>query len=1022
MGRHISIQSLPATTAMKYTFQDSSPRLRSTRLTSARARTEYLLLLALILLAHAGVSLVNACTAIAVGPLATRDGGTINTHSDDCFDCDFRIARVPPAVHQLPSARNVPPMRYTYPRYVGRDRGATFFPEAVDKSIYNWSESLVVGTIPQVARTYSYIDGSYAIINEFGVSLGESTCGSMLVGKPVYDGGKALFEISELGRVALERSRTARECIQTIGYLAETYGLFSCEWTEERASAEGGEAYTIADEREVWVMHVSPDDTGASAVWVARRVPDNHVVVVANSFIIREIRKEDLENRPDEWMASKNIFEVAIRAKLWSGNEEVDGPLDWKKHYGWNFSPYRDSYVSRRVWRVLSTFAPSLALSPSSSSWDLPFSVPVEKPVTLEQIFALHRDHFEGTPYDTTKGLAAGPFGNPNRYDAFEGVNDPKLKSGAGLLLSEDALALESERGDKLVLDRSEGMPLTDEELATGHFERTISLFRTSYTAVSQMRFTETYHLYAPHLQSEGRYNASKDMYWIVNVPLGLPHQYPDLASRVKALNQTEYASEATGLIRSYKLATYGQRVLAKDVLSLELFPTDQVNRTRTLRPRLTAYRLFLAPHQTKTSVFFPIYPSAVDPEAPKHPVKPLEDESPLSDVPALLRTGSLYKFTAKSAWWIFCAVSNYAERAWRYIVRDIVKEQVEIEQQMLENTLPSVESRAEALIVTSDWQVKVLQASGDSDALEVSGKKKRQTVAAYSKSWRRASDLLNTYTADQTSHVVSRWWDLFWAIITRYHDGYRLDEPHSPDFTSTPLFYPTWWLKAIRWWRQPEGDPAQSIETDAEHWPSSDVCELPRALQTTEQKLIGYSSSKAPKKAAISEVIPSGSLVSANATSSSPAPDNDALLQKLGPIEVDRASPVVPGTVPEQSTGLGDKIKVVPSNRVQVTPAGAAKVAQLCAESNPSSGWTLVFVGIGSVAIFMSGYFLGTHSAEPLPPRGSESGSYHPYSGQRGGFGSLLDGHDTGDESGYERQSLRRNQQHAEEYDPILG
>lgn len=45
------------------------------------------------------------------------------------------------------------------------------------------------------------------------------------------------------------------------------------------------------------------DDTGASAVWAAQRVPDDHITAVANQFVIGEL---DL-NDPTNFMASGEI-------------------------------------------------------------------------------------------------------------------------------------------------------------------------------------------------------------------------------------------------------------------------------------------------------------------------------------------------------------------------------------------------------------------------------------------------------------------------------------------------------------------------------------------------------------------------------------------------------------------------------------------------------------------------------------------------------------------------------------------
>ena len=50
---------------------------------------------------------------------------------------------------------------------------------------------------------------------------------------------------------------------------------------------QAGESMQVCDAAECWVFHICADDTGASAVWVAKRVPDGHVSAVTNAFVIR---------------------------------------------------------------------------------------------------------------------------------------------------------------------------------------------------------------------------------------------------------------------------------------------------------------------------------------------------------------------------------------------------------------------------------------------------------------------------------------------------------------------------------------------------------------------------------------------------------------------------------------------------------------------------------------------------------------------------------------------------------------
>jgi dipeptidase len=143
-----------------------------------------------------------------------------------------------------------------------------------------------LGFISDVPKTFALYESSYPLINEAGVAFGESTT-MLKAGIPEIPSrfARPLFSAASLMAVALERCATARCAVETMGSLVSDFGFFP-------ESPGTGEAITVIDSRASWIFEVVSIE---GALWVAQRVPDDHVAVVANSMVIDFVDCEDSE-------------------------------------------------------------------------------------------------------------------------------------------------------------------------------------------------------------------------------------------------------------------------------------------------------------------------------------------------------------------------------------------------------------------------------------------------------------------------------------------------------------------------------------------------------------------------------------------------------------------------------------------------------------------------------------------------------------------------------------------------------
>ena len=302
----------------------------------------------------------ESCTSIMVGRLASTDGSVITSHT-----CDGRyrtwMTIEPAADHKKGTKHEV-------------RKGTMHTVSPTDTTGVR-----VAGTIPEVAHTYAYLNTAYPCLNEHQLAIGEST----FSGPDTLVNPDAMFLIEELERIALLRRTTARAAIRCIAQLVAKYGY-----------ADGGECITIADRNEVWQMEIlgcGKDQIGA--VWVAQRVPDDHVAVSCNIPRIGRLQR----NNPEYFMCSDNVEEVARKYYLWDG----EGDFVFWKAYNTSWANGRN--FREREYFIFNSLAPSQGFTYDMK--ELPFSVKPDSPVDVTDVMRLLRSTYEGTNMDMCRNL-----------------------------------------------------------------------------------------------------------------------------------------------------------------------------------------------------------------------------------------------------------------------------------------------------------------------------------------------------------------------------------------------------------------------------------------------------------------------------------------------------------------------------------------------------------------------------------------------------------------------------------------
>lgn len=294
----------------------------------------------------------QGCYTVVVGKNASADGYVMMAHNED--------DEAPQIVnhHKVPRVKHPPGEKV---KLLGGGEVA----QVEETWAYIWSE------MPGMLFSDSYI-------NEWGVCIASDACPSREDHPELSEGGISKM----LRRLVAQRVKTAREGVLTAAELVERFGYDAF-----------GRTYIISDPDEGWLFCAV-----GGRHWLAQRVPDDEVAVVANTFTVHRV---DLADQ-NHFLASADIIDYAV-SRSWYDSKE-DGSFDFAAIYA-DSATASDSSNFCRQWSGLH----HIARDPVSLGRELPFSVVPEYKLDVAALMEILRDHYEETELYRTSALTGSP-------------------------------------------------------------------------------------------------------------------------------------------------------------------------------------------------------------------------------------------------------------------------------------------------------------------------------------------------------------------------------------------------------------------------------------------------------------------------------------------------------------------------------------------------------------------------------------------------------------------------------------